>query len=284
MPMFKIDYTSVERRSQIYLGAVNWFLLAAVLFIMMEFTESSRLAAAYGLAVTGTMVLTGILMAGIFYLRKIKTLAVISVIITIIDMVYMGANFYKIPHGGYWSLVLASIPFVMIMLYTNGQKRLYRMMDFMNLEDFLLKFNRVYSTGKRIKGTALFLIKDVKDIPFYVTQTMFFHGIVYEDNIFLSIIQRDDPFGVVGFFKENLAEGLRVFEIQMGYMELIDVEEIMREENIEERVVFYGLEDISAGNPVWKVFSFIKKTTPTFIQFYNFPPKKLHGVFTKVRI
>src|SRR4030043_1386625 len=62
MPMFKVDYTSVERKSQIYIGSVNWFLLAAVIFIMMEFKESSRLAAAYGLAVTGTMVLTGIFM------------------------------------------------------------------------------------------------------------------------------------------------------------------------------------------------------------------------------
>src|SRR4030043_1574004 len=62
MPMFKVDYTSIERKSQIYIGSVNWFLLAAVIFIMMEFKESSRLAAAYGLAVTGTMVLTGIFM------------------------------------------------------------------------------------------------------------------------------------------------------------------------------------------------------------------------------
>jgi KUP system potassium uptake protein len=172
----------------------------------------------------------------------------------------------------------------MIILYTQGQKRLYKMMEFMNLEEFLLKFTRVYATVERIKGVALFLIKDVKDIPFYVTQTMFFHGVIYQDNIFLSIIKRDDPFGVIGFFKEDLAEGLRVFEIQMGYMEVIDLEEILREAGIEERVVFYGLEDITTHNPVWKMFSLIKRITPTFIQFFNFPSKKLHGVFTKVWI
>ena len=69
MPMFKVDYTSEERQSQIYIGFVNWFLLFAVLFIMMEFRESSNLAAAYGLAVTGTMTLTGIFMTWIFYLQ-----------------------------------------------------------------------------------------------------------------------------------------------------------------------------------------------------------------------
>ncbi|MFH1025298.1 MAG: KUP/HAK/KT family potassium transporter, partial [Nitrospirota bacterium] len=143
MPMFKVDYTSEERKSQIYIGSVNWFLLFAVLFIMVEFGESSRLAAAYGLAVTGTMTLTGILMTWIFHLKKKKTLAVVALIVTLVDAVYLGANFYKIPHGGYWSLVLAMIPFFMIILYTQGQKRLYRMMDFMPLEEFLHKFIRV---------------------------------------------------------------------------------------------------------------------------------------------
>ena len=156
------------------------------------------------------------------------------------------------------------------------------MMDFMPLEDFLLKFTRVYATSGKIKGTVLFLLKDVKEIPFYITRTMFFHGILYEDNIFLSIIKRDDPYGIIGFMKEELAQGLRVFEIQMGYMEVIDVEEILRESGIEERVVFYGLEDINPGNFVWRAFSVIKRLTPTFIKFYNFPPKKLHGVLTKV--
>jgi KUP system potassium uptake protein len=284
MPMFKVDYTSEERRSQIYIGSVNWFLLFSVLFIMVNFGESSRLAAAYGLAVTGTMTLTGILMAWIFYLKNKKMLSFAAIFVTIIDGAYLIANFYKIPHGGYWSLILSAIPFVMIILYTQGQKRLYRMMDFMPMEDFLHKFKRVYATSRRIEGTALFLIKDVQDIPFYVTQTMFFHGAVYDDNIFVSIIKRDDPFGVIGFFKEDLAEGLRVFEIQMGYMEMIDVEESLRDAGIEERVVFYGLEDINARNIVWKGFALIKRITPTFMQFYNFPAKKLHGVFTKVQI
>ena len=282
MPMFKVEYTSVERKSQIYIGSVNWFLLIAVLFVMMEFEESGRLAAAYGLAVTGTMTITGILMMAIFHLKKKKLLTFVSLLIIFVDITYLSSTFFKIPHGGYWSLILASIPFFMIILYIRGQRRLYRMMDFMPLEEFLHKFNRVYTSTEKIKGTALFLIKDVNEIPFYVIQTMFFHDILYRENIFLSIIKRDDPFGIIGFFKEDLTEGLRVFEIQMGYMEVVDVEEIMREANIEERVVFYGIEDILTKNLIWKLFSLIKKITPTFIKFYNFPPKKLHGVITEV--
>ena len=284
MPMFKVDYTSVERKSQIYLGSVNWFMLLSVLFIMVEFQESSRLAAAYGLAVTGTMTLTGIMMVWIFYLKKKPILSFISVVVTFVDMMYLGANFYKIPHGGYWSIILALIPFGMIILYTKGQKMLYKMMNFMPLEEFLHKFRRVYATNAKVNGTALFLLKDVKEIPFYITQTMFYHGILYEDNIFVSVIKRDDPYGIAGFFRPDLADGLRVFEVQMGYMEVVDVEEILREEGIEERAVFYGLEDIITSNPVWKIFHFIKRNTPPFINFYKFPSKKLHGVLTKVEM
>jgi KUP system potassium uptake protein len=282
MPMFKVDYTSAERRSQIYLGTVNWFMLISVIFIMIEFQESSRLAAAYGLAVTGTMTLTGIMMTWIFAMKQKPLYSAISLLVTLVDVTYLSSNFYKIPHGGYWSIILASIPFGMIILYKEGQKRLYKMMEFMPLEDFLHKFRRVYASSPRAGGTALFLIKDVKEIPFYIIQTMFYHGILYEDNILVSIIKRDDPFGVTGFFKPDLSDGLRVFEVQVGYMEMVDVEEILREANIEERAVFYGLEDIITINPIWKLFHFIKRNTPPFINFYKLPPKKLHGVLTKV--
>jgi KUP system potassium uptake protein len=284
MPIFKVDYTSIERKSQIYIGSVNWFLLFAVIFIMIEFEESSRLAAAYGLAVTGTMTLTGIMMTWIFSLKKKPLLAFLSLFVTFVDLNFLGANFYKIPHGGYWSLILASLPFGMILLYTQGQKKLYKTMNFMPIEDFLHKFTMVYRTTPLIKGTALFLIKDIKEIPPYLVQIMFFHGIVYEDNIFVSVLKRDDPFGVTGFFREDIVPGLRVFEVQMGYMEVIDVEELLRQAGIEERTVFYGLEDITSENLIWKAFSLIKRITPTFIQFYKFPYKKLHGVLTKVQL
>jgi KUP system potassium uptake protein len=284
MPMFKIDYTSPELRSQIYIGFVNWFLLLSVLFVMVEFRESHRLAAAYGLAVTGTMTLTGIMITWIFYLRKKRVLSAISLLVTFVDIAYLIANLYKIPHGGYWSLILAFIPLTIIILYTKGQKRLYRMMEFIPLEEFLHKFSRVYATTERIGGTALFLLKDIKEIPFYVVQTMFFHSIIYEDNIFVSIVKKDEPFGISGFFKEDIAEGLRNFEIRMGYMEVIDIDETLRGAGIEEKTIFYGIEDVVTENIFWKMFSIIKKIARPFVQFYKFPSRKLHGVVTRVEI
>jgi len=284
MPPLKVGYTSIERKSQIYIGAVNWSLLAAVLFIMLVFKESSKLAAAYGLAVTGDMTITGIMMTLILYFKKKPLLALLAFFITGVDLLFFSANITKIPHGGFWALILAMIPFSMILIYTQGQKRLYRVTSFMPFDNFIKKFNNAYATAHRISGTALFLLKDIRDIPPYITQTMFSHGIMYEDNIFISIMSRSDPFGVVGFFKEDIAKGLRSFEIQAGYMEIISAEDILREAGIKERAVYYGLEDISAKNPVWKIFSLIKKIMPTFIKFYEFPPEKLHGVVAKVKM
>ncbi len=113
---------------------------------------------------------------------------------------------------------------------------------------------------------------------------MFKNNILYEDNIIVSIVRRDDPFGVTGFFKEDIAPGLRSFEIQMGYMEIPDVEEILREADIREKTIFYGVEDITATNICWQAFSVIKKLTPNIVQFFKLPANKLHGVVTRVEM
>jgi KUP system potassium uptake protein len=67
-------------------------------------------------------------------------------------------------------------------------------------------------------------------------------------------------------------------------MEMFDVEEILRDAGIEEKVIFYGLEDIGTRSIVWKIFSLIKKLNPTFVQFYRLPSHKLHGVVTRVEM
>ncbi len=284
MPIFKVDYTSAELRSQIYIGSVNWFLLIAVLFIMFEFRESHRLAAAYGLAVTGTMTLTGIMMSWIFYLRGKIFQTVISLIVTFVDIVFLISNSYKIPHGGYWSLVIASIPLCIIVTYTSGQKRLYRSLKPINLDVFLERYRLIYKSTSKIKGTALFFLKEKVKIPPYIIRTMFNNNIIYEDNIFVSIVRTDEPFGITGRFMDELAPGLRTFEIYQGYMEVIDVEQILKEGGVDEKAIFYGLEDIITRNPLWKFFGVIKRLSPTFVQFYKLPSHKLHGVITRVEM
>jgi KUP system potassium uptake protein len=284
LPAFKVDYTSSRFRSQIYVGFVNWFLLAAVLSIIFQFKASYKLAAAYGFAVTGTMTVTGIMMTWIFCLKRKYFKAGFSVLITCIDFLFLISNTCKIPSGGYWSVLFALIPLSVILLYTKGQKKIVEALNPMDIDSFVQMYNKTCDQKQKIEGTALFFVKQVDAIAPYISQTMFKNNIIYEDNIIVSLTTRDDPFGVVGFFKVDLSSGLRIFEIHMGYMEIIDIEKILNRAGINAKVIFYGLEDINTKNLVWKAFAFIKRIAPTFVQFYKLPPYKLHGVVTVLEI
>jgi KUP system potassium uptake protein len=284
LPMFKIDYTSTQLRSQIYIGFVNWFLLISVLFIMYEFRESNRLAAAYGLAVTGTMTLTGIMITAIFYFRRMYFRMAVAILVTIVDIIFLVSNMYKIPHGGYWSIIIAAIPLIIMLIYTAGQRKLYRTIRPLPLDVFLESYNQVYRELNKIGGTALYFARDPKFIPPYIVHTMFRNHIIYETNIIVSIRTLDNPFGVTSTFKESLAQGLEVFEITMGYMEVVEIEKILQKAGINEKVIFYGLEEIATDKPLWKIFSMLKRLTPPFIQYQDLPLNKLHGVVTRVEM
>jgi KUP system potassium uptake protein len=251
---------------------------------MFQFRESSRLAAAYGLAVTGTMTLTGIMMTAICSLRKDYLKASIAFLVTLADLAFLTSNMYKIPHGGYWSLIIAAIPLITILIYTGGQRKLYRTIRPLKIDVFLHSYIEIYQTLNKIKGTALFFARDMRKVPAYIVHTMFMNNIIYEDNIIVSITTMDQPFGVRSFFKEDLAPGLRAFEIQMGYMEVVNIELLLKGAGINEKSIFYGLEEITTRNIFWKIFSMIKRLAPPFVQFQDLPPNKLHGVVTRIEL
>jgi KUP system potassium uptake protein len=205
----------------------------------------------------------------------------ISLFITFIDVVFLLSNTFKIPHGGYWSVIIAAVVFALIIIYTLGQKRLYEQMKPTRSENFLERYNNLYATENKISGTALFFARDIERVPQYISHVMFKNNIIYENNIFISIIKSDSPFGVESSFTKELAKGLRVFEIKMGYMEIVDVEQILKDHGIYEKTIFYGVEDILTDNLIWKTFSLIKKLSPSFVQFYRLPADELHGVMTR---
>jgi KUP system potassium uptake protein len=243
-----------------------------------------RLAAAYGLAVTGTMTITGVMMTWIFALRRKPWVSVLSALVTVVDVAFLTANASKIPQGGYLSLIIASLPLSLILIYIEGQKKVFKALRPMALPAFLSLYHTAWADQSKITGTGLFLVSNIKNIPPYVTKTMVDNGILYSDNILVSIITHNTPFGVATRFKEPLAPGLRVFEISAGYMERVRVELLLREAGIEEKTIFYGLEEFSTDNLIFKLFALIKRLSPTFVQFYQFNPAKMHGVVTVVRL
>jgi KUP system potassium uptake protein len=284
MPLLKVDYTSTHLKSQIYIGSVNWFLMILVIFIMVLFRKSENLAAAYGLAVTGTMTITGIMMVMIFAHTTKKWKVPIAALVTLIDFAFLTANLNKLPHGGYWSIILAAIPFAVILIWTYGQKALYRALRPLDIETFLVSYEQIFSKNRNIPGTGLFFTKEWRVVPPYVIHCIIRSNIIYERNVFISIVRTDEPFGVYSALMTGIGPGLDSYEIRAGYMEMIDIEKLLKENGIMEKVIFYGIEDIATMNPVWRVFSTIKKLTPNFVQFNKLPASKLQGVVTRVEM
>jgi KUP system potassium uptake protein len=284
MPMLKVDYTSNRLRSQVYIGVVNWVLMFSVLMVIMLFKQSNTLATAYGFAVTGTMTITGIMMTWIFWRRRNVLKLIMSILVTLVVSAFFMSNCTKLPERGLFSIAVTISPFALIAIYTAGQRKLLRAQQPLAIEDFLGQFENRAKSVMKLKGTALYFVRDMATVPQYVMQTMFKNNIIYEDNILISVVTRDDPFGVIGFFKGNLAPGLRIFEVHMGYMEVLDIEKILRNAGIDPAVIFYGVDEIVTKKIIWKVFAFIKHITPTFVQFYKLPFEKIHGVVTAVEM
>jgi KUP system potassium uptake protein len=264
MPLFRVDYTSSSIQSQIYIGAVNWTLMVAVIFVMFFFQKSGNLAAAYGMAVTGSMTITAIMMIMVFSKTTKQWKVPIVILIALIDIV--------------------SIPFITIMIWTKGQTTLYKALRPLELETFLISYEQIFFKNRNIPGTALFFTKEWSVVPPYVIHCIIRSNIIYERNVFISIVRTDEPFEVQSVLTPGIGPGLDAFEIRAGYMEIIDIEKLLKNNGISEKVIFYGIEEISTNNPIWRVFSTIKKLTPNFVQFNKLPASKLQGVVTRVEM
>ena len=282
IPKMKIDYTSPELRSQIYIGAVNWMLLAAVLVVMFEFRSSENLASAYGLAVSGSMAISALMMAVIFLYQRKPVKMAISGGLIVVDGLFFISTLFKIPHGAFWSFIIAAIPLIVIVTFILGQEKLHALLKPVPLDDFLPCYQKSYATLPKIQGIALYFVGNVRNLSPYLSQIFFQNEIMYENNILVSIRITEKPFGVTTDFDANLAPGLHVFTVTAGYMEIVDVVALLKARGIDEKTIFYGIENIVSDSPVWKLYGIIKKVTPPFVQFYALPPEKIHGVVTRV--
>ena len=285
MPLLKVFYTSSQMKAQIYIPVVNWGLLCAVILMMLIFQKSENLAAAYGMAVTGSMTITSLMMILVFaHIKKMKWKLPIAIVVSSIAFTYFISTLSKIPHGAYWSFILASIPFIAILVWTKGQKRLFNSLRPLELKTFLVSYEQIYAKGRNIAGTALFFCRDYRLISPYIVHTIFRSNIIYERNILISITRTEEPFGATANLKQDLGPGLEVFEVRAGYREILDIEGLIKQHGIQEKVIFYGVEDIVTRNPIWHLFSLIKQVTPNFVQFSKLPPSRLQGIVTRVEM
>jgi len=284
LPMLHIDYTSDELRTQIYINTVNWFLFIAVILVLLMFQYSENLANAYGLAVTGTMSITGTFMIAIFFLEHKYFHGLIAIGVTALDITYFLSTISKFSHGGYLSLLIAAVPFSIILIYIHGQRTLYRAMHPLTGDQFLRKYRRAYSDRRHLKGTAIFFARSMDFVPAYISRTMFNNEIIYEQNVIVSVGITENPYGLDYKLEEDIESGLSHLSIWYGYMQVIDLMHIIRDVKIEEKTIFYGMEEIVTRNIIWQIFYVIKRLCPSFVQYYRLPPHKVHGVVTRVEM
>jgi KUP system potassium uptake protein len=282
LPKMKIEYTSSEMQSQIYIRAVNWMLLTAVLVVMFEFRTSENLASAYGLAVSGSMMISAIMMTIIFLHQHKPVGMILSGALIIIDGLFFISTLFKIPHGAFWSFIIAAIPLIIIVTYILGQEKLHVMLRPVMIEEFLPRYRESYEKLPKIRGTALFFMEDIRTLSPYLSQVIFQNEILYENNILVSIDVTDKPFGISTTFDSAIAPGLHIFTVTAGYMEVFNVVGLLKERAIDEKTIFYGIENIVSDDPLWILYGIIKKVSPPFVQFYTLPPEKIHGVVTRV--
>lgn len=284
LPKMKVDYTSPELRSQIYINTVNWLLFAAVILVILQFQTSEHLASAYGLAVTGTMTISAVLMTLIFVLRKELFKGSVAAILIGIDFLFLISTFTKIPHGAYWALILGAVPLLVILAFIYGQDRLRSLMKPVHLPDFLREYKSEYTTLNRIRGTALYFASDIEWIPRYIARILFKNEIIYDENILVCVKTVDHPFGINTKFDRDIAPGLHTFTILAGYMEIVDIVALLRAAGIHEKTIFYGIENVVTDKPFWVLYSIIKKVSPPFVQFYKLPAEEIHGVVTRIEM
>ncbi len=284
-PLLKVDFTSSRLKSQIYIGAVNWALMGAVIFMMIYFKKSENLGAAYGLAVTGTMAITTALMAVAYYCRKSWWRFAACLPLLLVNIAFFGSCLTKLPSGGYWSLIIAVIPLAIVFVWSSGEEELLRLRPVVPMAEFLPRYIEQYSRP-RLPGTAMFSLLGARGgVPSYVVACMFQHGIVYDQNIFAAVTVQDDPYGFTVMPLRPLAPGLDLFEIHIGYMELKrDLKQGIVDAGIDPRVVFYGVPLIEAKRLRWLPYAMLKRLT--FNNRLHFkitvPAVRTHGINYRV--
>ncbi len=283
-PLMKIKYTSKEMRTQIYIPAVNWLLLFAVLIMIFEFKESANLAAAYGLAVTATMFISSIFIVTILRNKKEYWKMLIAIVVLIITGIYLVSVTHKIPYGGYWSIIIASITLLVILLWLTGTSRMRKFLRSVDIDVFTESFRQIYETGNYLKGEALFFTKNIKVVSPYILHCMFRTGIMYEKNVLISVDTTDSPYGVKLDKYEQIVPGLFVARITYGYMEMPDLPKLFKEWKFNEKAIFYGAEEIKTNKIFLKLFILLKKIAPNWVSYFDFPFNKLHGVVTRIEI
>jgi KUP system potassium uptake protein len=196
LPRLEIRHTSARQAGQIYMPRVNALLLVGVLLLVALFRSSSALASAYGIAVTGTMVVTGMMAFVVIWQMwrwSLVAAAALMAPFLIIDLTFLSANMLKVVEGGWVPLALGGVLMLVMYTWRRGTRILYDKTRRLEtpLDDLVRALER--KPPQRVPGTAVFLTSDPKSAPTALLHSLKHYKVLHERNVILSVETTHTP-------------------------------------------------------------------------------------------
>jgi KUP system potassium uptake protein len=227
VPRLRIAHTSEAAAGQIYIPIVNWALMTMVILLVLTFRSSSNLAAAYGIAVTGAMLIDSILISVV--LRQMWNwnrfvVAGLLVLFFTVDFSYLSANLLKIPAGGWFPLLVGAIAFTLLTTWAKGRQLMIARMNEASLPmEIFIK--SAAPSAARVPGTAVFMTSSASGVPHALLHNLKHNKVLHERVILLTVRIEDVPYVTPEKRLEVRDYGSGFFRVilRYGFMEEIDV-------------------------------------------------------------
>lgn len=301
IPRMQIIHTSDEEMGQIYVPFVNWALLVFIFALVIGFGSSSNMAAAYGVAVTGTMLMSTLLFTVIIFkmwkwhwIYAVPFLAILY----IIDITFFLSTSLKITHGGWFPLSLGLVMLLLLTTWKNGKELVLRQLqkDMMPTDVFFQDF---VPRAIRVPGTAIFMTRVQEGIPVPLLHNIRHNKILHERNIFLHICVEEKSYvkPEKRFQIHDLGQGFFRILIHYGFKDAIDVpKELFANNehgfdfNMHDTNFFIGRETVIPtkipGMALWRehLFSWMARNATSAADFYRLPSRRVLELGSRVDI
>jgi KUP system potassium uptake protein len=302
LPRLRTEHTSEKAAGQIYIPAVNWGLLVMVLVLVVGFRESSRLASAYGIAVTGTMLITtlmlGVLVTQVWRWNRLLAVATIGTFL-VVDSAYFASNITKIPDGGWFPLLVAAVSFTVLTTWARGRQMMRERLQESALP--LPVFIKSAATSvHRVRGTSVFLSASADSVPAALLHNLKHNQVLHQRVIILNVKVEEVPHVPQEKRVEvhEAGHGFYRMILHYGFMEEVDIpgdlvnsKALGEPFNMMSTSFFLGRQKLIPskkvpGMPLWreKLFSWMLKSSESAMEFFKLPTNRVVELGSQVQI